>query len=637
MTYCDAFLSCAPEDATWGERLAKMLRQDGIRVWFQKRAIEPGEHKLLKLNEALRRSRKMIAVWSPHYFRESNPWMLAAMYAKQHDDVLARERLLIPVMIADCDPPALFRNLAFVDFRHAEDYHLALRELIRALDLRRDSVKNANPSPLPPASPARTHQVDRPSKFYDELMILYKILGFEVSEWDGAARTRFDITQTLVGIQLRAVVDCRDKRLSADERNEIVALWVKYQQRYRDGRWIVVSIDGFSDGSRSELEKSGIDCVSYDELIQEWVPLGVYVNSLVTQLDDWTHKYWGGRDLFVRPNLHLERDRERVTAAKHIGSWLGDPERNLLVVLGDLGCGKTTLLKFVAYHLARAYQADPLRNPAPLLIPLKDMRHQHTLEDVIVSHFAARGLQGVDFTRFRQLTEIGKVVFLFDAFDEMSDRVRWEETRNKLRELCRAAEGSGRVMLTCRTHYFKDHDEQSAVIGRDPDLSTAETELYRELRQRSGAEVVYLDEFDDEQIIDYLKRARGDQADRDWKKINEIYNLKDLAHRPLMLDMIVRSLPKLDDKERINAGSLYRIYTEHWIRREDETRGGLFGDTRLALMCELARQMWHEEKDAIHYSALLPFVKGLASRSDFGDNTADAIVQLISSFQVLLY
>ena len=50
---------------------------------------------------------------------------------------------------------------------------------------------------------------------------------------------------------------------------------------------------------------------------------------------------WNGRDLFIRPDVETDISYERRSALAHIGKWLGDPRTNLLVVLGDLGTGKT--------------------------------------------------------------------------------------------------------------------------------------------------------------------------------------------------------------------------------------------------------------------------------------------------------
>jgi predicted NACHT family NTPase len=213
----------------------------------------------------------------------------------------------------------------------------------------------------------------------------------------------------------------------------------------------------------------------------------------------------------------------------------------------------------------------------------------------------------------------------------MADRVRWEVTKSNFTELRRAADfgGAGKVILTCRTHYFKDRNEQVKLIGQGPRLSEIETELYRELRQQSNAEVVYLQEFDDEQIQAYLHKARPQTAAEDWQKIQSIYNLKELAQRPLLLEMIVKFLPKLKG-QNITAANLYNVCTTEWIEREKE-KGRLLLEpqARVDLMLELAWRMRQEEIEAIHYRELVPFVKRLGSDKilEFDDDDLEAITR----------
>jgi len=138
-----------------------------------------------------------------------------------------------------------------------------------------------------------------------------------------------------------------------------------------------------------------------------------------------------------------------------------------------------------------------------------------------------------------------------------------------------------------------------------------------------------LQEFDDGQIQEYLRKARPKTAAEDWQKIQAIYNLKELAQRPLLLDMIVKSLPKLEAGKPINAVSLYTVYTNPWIDRE-ETKGRILDkNLKLQLMLELAWRMWDEEKPAIHYRDLTPFVEKLVADKvvEFGDEEADDVAR----------
>ena len=56
----DAFLSYASEDGEWCEKLAGRLRDEGVRVWFDKWETQPGDHVLARRTKGTEKSRKMI-------------------------------------------------------------------------------------------------------------------------------------------------------------------------------------------------------------------------------------------------------------------------------------------------------------------------------------------------------------------------------------------------------------------------------------------------------------------------------------------------------------------------------------------------------------------------------------------------
>jgi len=134
----DVFLSHAGEDAAWCERLAQRLTAAGVRVWFDQWELRPGDHLGARLDHALEHSRRMIAVWSPHYFRQDKLWTLAESYTRHHGDPLVRDRPLIPVLLADCLVKPMFRSLLYVDFRDPADFERRFAELLEALRLPED-------------------------------------------------------------------------------------------------------------------------------------------------------------------------------------------------------------------------------------------------------------------------------------------------------------------------------------------------------------------------------------------------------------------------------------------------------------------------------------------------------------------
>ena len=120
----DVFLSHASEDTAWCETLAERLRNDGVRVWLDKWELQPGDHLLARLNDGLKKSRKMVAVWSASYFRDDKVWTLAESFSQQHGDALSHDRPIIPVLMQDCDILPTFRNLILIDFHNSADFDL---------------------------------------------------------------------------------------------------------------------------------------------------------------------------------------------------------------------------------------------------------------------------------------------------------------------------------------------------------------------------------------------------------------------------------------------------------------------------------------------------------------------------------
>ena len=78
--FYDVFLSHASEDMAWSARLAERLRNEGVRVWFDQWEIKSGHNLDVELNKGIETSRKMVAVWSAHYFRKT--WTQVEVFSR---------------------------------------------------------------------------------------------------------------------------------------------------------------------------------------------------------------------------------------------------------------------------------------------------------------------------------------------------------------------------------------------------------------------------------------------------------------------------------------------------------------------------------------------------------------------------
>jgi|GEM_PF-4488673 len=218
---------------------------------------------------------------------------------------------------------------------------------------------------------------------------------------------------------------------------------------------------------------------------------------------------------------------------------------------------------------------------------------------------------------FQHLIEEGKIVLLLDGFDEMESKSNKDIILHNFDEINKLVTRKSKVILTSRTHYFKTHSQVNDIFNPQYD-----TELLRMIRGNPRFEVLELLEFNYGQIIEFLERHTDKYVEM-WRKIKSTYNLDDLSKRPILLEMIIRTLPKiLEDGGEINASRLYEIYTDIWIRRED-WRSVMDPDEKEIFMIELALHMFINNIQSVHFTELNQIVLNHFKRKIISSGDAD--------------
>lgn len=314
----------------------------------------------------------------------------------------------------------------------------------------------------------------------------------------------------------------------------------------------------------------------------------------------------------------------------------GDPACWLL--LGDYGTGKSTFLQTLAYRLAVAWAKDP-DAPIPLRIPLTNVPASTTVEQLIALHLRQASDDRTDARAVLHLVRLGRVALLLDGLDEldlgssgvdvvgflarvgrevgeaaypMSSSSEAGGSAAAAQRLTRATvDGTppvavqppsvpsvgGRVMVSCRTHFFRDRDHEQ----------TAST---------TGFVPHHLTLFDDDQVQAYLVRTlRGDAVERAGAFIRDTYDLRSLAARPVWLDMIVRSLPALATQGgQVTPTTLYRSYIEQWLQQRGGAQLRARPTVRALLLRRLAETLWRSDEAALDVRKLHQLVEELGDR-----------------------
>ncbi|MFN0110843.1 MAG: TIR domain-containing protein [Blastocatellia bacterium] len=610
------FISYTEADRKWAEQLYRRLQDRSVKVFFAHESIAPGEKITLQVSDALDTSYKVAMVMSPDYF--ARPWPRAEWSSALMKDPENRDRRLIPLLRCECDIPDLLADLKAIDFTNNDDFELSFLKLLEVVE--------DKPKPRPDnvferhflnrefdISERDLRSYKRGKSFEEEVATLYRLFGFDVKQDVQLNGMQIDllIEKREGGLLTQAVVECKDKKITAAERDQILAQQSVALRANPRLRWIAVSSLGFAADTRAALESAGVDCVIAADLRRDLLPLEDYVGGLIADYErESIQERWQGGDWFVRPDFQKDRTGETIPALEYMAKWFGDDRKRQLVILGDVGTGKSTLVQFLAYQMARSYLQDPVRHPAPVLVPLGRVRKESSLAGVIHEHFASRSPNGsgINFQRFLHLVHEGRIVLFFDAFDEMADRLDYGDTFNTFRELSRAAQLQGKVVITGRVNYFKDVDEQRELI--EEAYRAKGKDIYREATREPGHEVTYLKYFDEPKIRAYLGHARAATAEDDWQKIVQIYDLRGLAQLPLLLTMISDSLDKFAEGEKVDAAKLYEKYTNDWLTRDlEKGRVILRRESKLNLMYELAWRLWNDPDRPMRYRELAAFVE----------------------------
>ncbi|MCP4110347.1 MAG: SUMF1/EgtB/PvdO family nonheme iron enzyme [Desulfobacteraceae bacterium] len=351
-----------------------------------------------------------------------------------------------------------------------------------------------------------------------------------------------------------------------------------------------------------------------------------YLEKLIWQYENWQEVKDDGNANFLlevmeRANLYDYYVKTCCTdqAGKVrllddlLDEFIADNEHSFMTLLGDFGTGKSSFSLYYFIIHAKRYLRDKTQR-IPLFVSLKDYPKKLNLQTFIRNEFCDKFGLSFSHAVFQSLALQGRFLLFVDGFDEMVSMSDQEETIENFKELTKLSFENlqfmtlsqealkNKIFMTCRTHYFFTETQEKAILKADY------TVLYRNYATKSQYQItrINIKEFGQEQIKAYiLKNTENEATANEFIKIiSDTYNLSELSTRPLLLDMIVKTLPALKDKQEINAADLYRAYTDDWIERDD-WRSQMTDQGKRRFMWELAVKMSQKGGDfSLHYSEL---------------------------------
>ncbi|MEO1211625.1 MAG: pentapeptide repeat-containing protein, partial [Cyanobacteria bacterium J06638_20] len=407
----------------------------------------------------------------------------------------------------------------------------------------------------------------------------------------------------------RIVVRCVDGEAQV---NDLESLLESVEDQDADEGWLCYG-SRMSKAAKTKLEERkyrDLYCYTLDELIDQKADFSNYLTWLEQTVKargidtDYVQLACKKDDVDLATQRKIGTSRYAVEEggiAGYVDEWLEDDSKEHLSVLGEFGTGKTWFTLHYAWVALQKYQEAKAKNRPrprlPLVIPLRDYARALDVENVIAGFFFSQ--HNIDLTGkiFDELNRLGKLLLIFDGFDEMATRVDKQAMINNFWQLARVVRSGAKAILTCRTEHFPDARQGRKLLSAQLQASTQN--LTGEPPQ---FEVLELEKFNRDQIRTMLLNKTSEAT---AEKVLDSEKLIELAERPVMVDLILDALPKIETLDNLSSLDMSRVYLYAVTRRLErdwqEQRTFTSLADKLYFLCEVSWEMLKTEQMSLHF------------------------------------
>lgn len=135
------FISHSSKDKPFVRQLVNDLRSRNIDVWVDERELKVGDSIVKGISEGLNEADYLIVVLSKS--SASSRWVQAELNTAIMDQLSGKGVVVLPILIEDCQIPALLKDRVYADFRG--DYAVGLETL---LEVFHQEESNTNQAPI---------------------------------------------------------------------------------------------------------------------------------------------------------------------------------------------------------------------------------------------------------------------------------------------------------------------------------------------------------------------------------------------------------------------------------------------------------------------------------------------------------
>ncbi|KAF9102322.1 hypothetical protein BGX29_004735 [Mortierella sp. GBA35] len=284
-----------------------------------------------------------------------------------------------------------------------------------------------------------------------------------------------------------------------------------------------------------------------------------------------------GQDVYIPPlakaNLKASDD-DAFPLMEYVEGFLAS-DRQVLLILGDSGSGKSTFNRHLERELWKTYKPSQESDPIPLYINLAAINQPE--QDFIAKQLAVHNISQL---KIQELKEHRRFILICDGYDESGSKLNLY-SRNQLNQ------GKGhwraKMVITCRTsHLGDDYQRKFKPLSDD---------YYNNRNSMNYFQEAVITPFTDDQVKHYIDQyALTERLGRPkWtaeeynNTLNKIPSLKDLVKNPFLLTLALDAMPNLVGNEKdlsrikVNRLVLYDKVVDAWIDLAGDRFGGGHG------------------------------------------------------------
>jgi hypothetical protein len=206
----------------------------------------------------------------------------------------------------------------------------------------------------------------------------------------------------------------------------------------------------------------------------------------------------------------------------YLKDWLQESSRKQIALLGGYGQGKSSTALMLSYQLL--FENLQISTRIPLLIELRGMSPRNLTPLALLGAWASP--YRIDPQALMRLLIAGRLLLIFEGFDEMALIGNMEARRKHFETLWKFCYPQNKILITGRPNFFLDDQEMKKALGIDKPIG-----------DNPYCEAIRLAPFSVEQIQESLREQPQIQSQIvDLAKKNTRF--RDLVSRPSLLHVV---------------------------------------------------------------------------------------------------